>query len=470
MKPLPLILALFLASSASAQHIIDFGGTWCGPCQQMKPVVTALQKEGIDIREIDPREDQATAQKFNVTSVPCFVAIDAAGNEVDRITGFTSAERLRGLYARAKGGEQQVPPGRWPDPTIVQLDGGYAGALIEIGGDRNYILTCGHGPEHNGAEVTVTNRYGKNFRAVCVDCNEDSDVAILKIQATAQFVAPIAAGPPAIGTPVRFTGFGGGRYATKAMTAGYSAGTINEGRGQPVPGDSGGPVKNANGEIVGVISGTTFNNDAYYAQLKAIKAAIYRVECQYYPRKSGSTGGYPPAHVVVPPPIYQPQQDPPLQPVNPPLVNQPPGKSCTCAEDWAAFEQWKIEITAELQKKDERITQLELQLSEQNFATTVNNQVEIYLKDNPVEATIGDQQLGDIINQYFTEHPVVAPDVPTVDQILDELANHETPIRVYFPNGNLAGEAKTNLFKTDGSIDFTFNPRALLDEAKRQAQ
>lgn len=71
------------------------------------------------------------------------------------------------------------------------------------------------------------------------------------------------------------------------------------------------------------------------------------------------------------------------------------------------------------------------------------------------------------INQLRAELTKSTANINTRLDELEKLAkslDHETPIRVYLPNGKLVGETQTNLFRS-GSIDFTFDPRALLDEA-----
>jgi thioredoxin 1 len=58
--------------------IIEVSATWCGPCQQMKPVVEKLAKELANkykFAEINVDESRDLAIKFGVTSVPTFIFI-----------------------------------------------------------------------------------------------------------------------------------------------------------------------------------------------------------------------------------------------------------------------------------------------------------------------------------------------------------------------------------------------------------
>ena len=41
-----------------------FNATWCGPCQQMKPHVDKLNKEGYSIESVDIDENPTLADKI----------------------------------------------------------------------------------------------------------------------------------------------------------------------------------------------------------------------------------------------------------------------------------------------------------------------------------------------------------------------------------------------------------------------
>lgn len=77
-------------------EVLFFNATWCGPCQQMKPIVTSLRREGYHLRDIDVDRHRELAQKYGIRSVPTFVFVENGG-EVDRFSGGTSAEHLREL-------------------------------------------------------------------------------------------------------------------------------------------------------------------------------------------------------------------------------------------------------------------------------------------------------------------------------------------------------------------------------------
>jgi thioredoxin 1 len=56
--------------------LVDFYATWCGPCQQMHPILDQLKnKMGGSIRvvKIDVDKNQEVASKFKVRSVPTLI-------------------------------------------------------------------------------------------------------------------------------------------------------------------------------------------------------------------------------------------------------------------------------------------------------------------------------------------------------------------------------------------------------------
>jgi len=53
--------------------LVDFGATWCSPCQKLHPVMDQLGEEydgQINIFEVDVGDSPQTAMKYGITSVP----------------------------------------------------------------------------------------------------------------------------------------------------------------------------------------------------------------------------------------------------------------------------------------------------------------------------------------------------------------------------------------------------------------
>ena len=71
-----------------------FNATWCGPCQQMKPHVDKLNKEGYSIESVDIDENPTLAESANVRGVPT-IAIYENGKLVESIVGYQDKDLLQ---------------------------------------------------------------------------------------------------------------------------------------------------------------------------------------------------------------------------------------------------------------------------------------------------------------------------------------------------------------------------------------
>jgi thioredoxin-like negative regulator of GroEL len=65
-------------------QLLYFTAPWCGPCKLLKPKLNQLT---VPFRTINIDQDMATANHYNVRNIPCFMRIDAQGQEVSRIVG-----------------------------------------------------------------------------------------------------------------------------------------------------------------------------------------------------------------------------------------------------------------------------------------------------------------------------------------------------------------------------------------------
>ncbi|MBM17829.1 MAG: thioredoxin [Epsilonproteobacteria bacterium] len=77
--------------------VIDVYATWCGPCQQMKPIFTELAKEfegKCKFAALNVDEARDLSIMFGVTSVPTFVFYNN-GEMHSKDTGYMSKEALK---------------------------------------------------------------------------------------------------------------------------------------------------------------------------------------------------------------------------------------------------------------------------------------------------------------------------------------------------------------------------------------
>ena len=81
----------------SGVSLVDFGATWCGPCQALAPTIDALagEYEGrVKIGKCDVDQAQDLATKFGIMSVPTIIFFKG-GEKVDSLLGNQPKEKLK---------------------------------------------------------------------------------------------------------------------------------------------------------------------------------------------------------------------------------------------------------------------------------------------------------------------------------------------------------------------------------------
>ncbi len=92
-------------TKSSKPIVLDVYASWCGPCQQMMPIMEELEKEMSDrykFAQLNVDEAREISIKYGVTSVPTFIFIknnDIKGKE----TGYISKDVLREKIEAAFG-------------------------------------------------------------------------------------------------------------------------------------------------------------------------------------------------------------------------------------------------------------------------------------------------------------------------------------------------------------------------------
>jgi len=314
--------------------VLNFSAKWCGPCQQVSPIVAKLQRAGLPIQKVDVDEQQPLARRFGITSIPAFVVV-VDGQVVRKLTGAQSEETLRGLCAQvpaatrepaakeapgagnrlvADSGRAGPPPvavagaprqGRGqspaPPPGAVTGDPFRAtvrlrvrdatgedvgtGTVLACVDDTAYVLTCGHLFKHweESSSRVLVELFGTTTgqsipgRRVAVDL--DADVAIVSLpirQPLPSCPLAVRGTRPAKGTSLVSVGCNGGKPPTlerhQVVALNRYRGPDNlECTGIPVRGRSGGGLFNTAGEVVGVCMAEDPNyKDGMYAGLEPI--------------------------------------------------------------------------------------------------------------------------------------------------------------------------------------------------------
>ena len=78
--------------------VIKIGAIWCPSCLVMRPVWKRIEAENLwlttEYYEYDERKDIAAEYKVESGVLPVFIFLDRDGNEITRLIGEVSRERI----------------------------------------------------------------------------------------------------------------------------------------------------------------------------------------------------------------------------------------------------------------------------------------------------------------------------------------------------------------------------------------
>jgi len=82
---------------------VDFWAPWCGPCQQMGPIVEELAGEfgddKVKVGKLNVEENQMIAGQYRVMSIPTFLVFKG-GELVDTVVGGVPKDRLKAVIEK----------------------------------------------------------------------------------------------------------------------------------------------------------------------------------------------------------------------------------------------------------------------------------------------------------------------------------------------------------------------------------
>lgn len=81
--------------------LLDFWAPWCGPCQQLGPIVEQISDEQEDfiVGKVNVDEEMDLARQFRVMSIPTLVVIKG-GEVAAKAVGFRSREEILELLRK----------------------------------------------------------------------------------------------------------------------------------------------------------------------------------------------------------------------------------------------------------------------------------------------------------------------------------------------------------------------------------
>ncbi|MGD9634490.1 MAG: serine protease [Pirellulales bacterium] len=194
------------------------------------------------------------------------------------------------------------------DTRVVQVDDCTA-FFIDVDGDSRWVLTSQHSNKAVGERYVVRGPDGSQTLGTVVAIGASgADCALLRTDQPGDGGLTLAKFEPPLGATLKLFGYplGGPLTAKQLRPYSYDDPRTAEAHGTPYVGDSGGPVCDAFGHVVGILSGQ-HGGPAYYCRLGPILAMFAGVSSLSQPAASNAPPFVPPA----PPELTQLSKLPP---------------------------------------------------------------------------------------------------------------------------------------------------------------
>lgn len=84
--------------------LVDFGATWCGPCQRQLPIVEKFANENVTVKvcKVDIDDAPAVASKLGIRGVPTLMLFNE-GKSVGSKVGLTSLAEISNFVLTKTG-------------------------------------------------------------------------------------------------------------------------------------------------------------------------------------------------------------------------------------------------------------------------------------------------------------------------------------------------------------------------------
>jgi thiol-disulfide isomerase/thioredoxin len=157
--------------------LLDFYADWCGPCQQMDATVQQLTAKGYPVYKVNLDQQRELAQRFRVTSIPCYVML-VEGREVARETGRTSFARLEQMCRMGGTAGNPRPAVAKAAPPPAKTGGGLPIPVVQLGTPMPAIVAPKDAAPADAPEASPPTRFASATRTQ-PDAAATQDVQLL---------------------------------------------------------------------------------------------------------------------------------------------------------------------------------------------------------------------------------------------------------------------------------------------------